>query len=297
MVWSTSRRKSSGRKAAPLSHTFIHSVATSYASPAVPGTLYSNTSTHSIQDSYPSHNSGATSTATSPKPQQTSPCTPPTTTWLASSTRHNFFGDPVELEPVDDFHLLGFNIDLQQRTVTYIQPSQPWKIRDATTAGSQRLALSGLQSRLHTIHKYTFPPSSAEAAAAELVKLYVQKGHNQTACSRFLKRKSADHGDLCVSTPGPRVHHHHHHFHHCFTRRGVQHLWSTARNEATTTDGKGSRTLDPVPADQHTDSNGPPCRCLLVSWFFMLPPPNSPQPYSRLATALRRPSDRSSLQT
>ena len=73
---------------------------------------------------------------------------------------HNFFGDPVELEPVDDFHLLGFNIDLQQRTITYIQPSQPWKIRDATTAGSRRLALSGLQSRLHTnypqIHLSTF---------------------------------------------------------------------------------------------------------------------------------------------
>ena len=32
----------------------------------------------------------------------------------------NFFGDPVELETVDDFHLLGFNIDLPQRTVTYI---------------------------------------------------------------------------------------------------------------------------------------------------------------------------------
>ena len=70
---------------------------------------------------------------------------------------HNFFGDPVELEPVDDFHLLGFNIDLQQRTITYIQPSQPWKIRDATTAESQRLALSGLQSRLHTIQKRTQP--------------------------------------------------------------------------------------------------------------------------------------------
>ena len=89
---------------------------------------------------------------------------------------HNFFGDPVELEPVEDFHLLGFNIDLPQRTITYMQPSQPWKIRDSTTAGSQRLALSGLQSRLHTIRKYTFPPSSADAAAAELVNLYVQKG-------------------------------------------------------------------------------------------------------------------------
>ena len=30
--------------------------------------------------------------------------------------------------------------------------------------------------------------------------------------------------------------------------RGVQHLWHTARNEAIAKGGKGSRTLDPVPA-------------------------------------------------
>ena len=46
---------------------------------------------------------------------------------------------------------------------------------------------------------------------------------------------------VCVSTPVPKGSF----FHKC---RGVQHLWSTARNEAKTTDGKGSRTLDPVPA-------------------------------------------------
>ena len=31
-------------------------------------------------------------------------------------------------------------------------------------------------------------------------------------------------------------------------RRGVQHLWHTARNEAIAKGGKGSRALDPVPA-------------------------------------------------
>ena len=87
MVWSTSKRKFSGRKAAPLSLTSIHSAATSYASPAVLLTSFSNTSTHSIQASFPSRNSGAISTATSPKPQQTSHCTPPTTIWWDSSTR------------------------------------------------------------------------------------------------------------------------------------------------------------------------------------------------------------------
>ena len=56
-----------------------------------------------------------------------------------------------------------------------------------------------MNTRLHTIHKYTFPPSSAEAAAAELVKLYVQKGHNQVACSRFLKKAPIT--AICVCQP------------------------------------------------------------------------------------------------
>ena len=73
---------------------------------------------------------------------------------------HNFFGDPVELETVDDFHLLGFNIDLNQRTISYTQPTQSWEIRDATSAGSKRLTLSGLASRLHTIYTYTYPLST-----------------------------------------------------------------------------------------------------------------------------------------
>ena len=54
---------------------------------------------------------------------------------------------------------------------------------------------------MNTLQHHTFPPSSAEAAATELVKLYVQKGHNPIACSRFLKIKSADYGDLCVCQP------------------------------------------------------------------------------------------------
>ena len=44
-----------------------------------------------------------------------------------------------------------------------------------------------------------FPPSSAEAAAAELVRLYVQKGHNHHACHRFLK--TAPKTATCVCPP------------------------------------------------------------------------------------------------
>ena len=35
---------------------------------------------------------------------------------------------------------------------------------------------------------------------------------------------------------------------HSESSRAAQHLWSTARNQAMITDGKGSRVLDPVPA-------------------------------------------------
>ena len=101
---------------------------------------------------------------------------------------HNFFGDPVELETVEDFHLLGFNIDLSQRTTTCVQPNQSWKIRDPTSAGSQRLALSGLASCLRAIYTYSYPPTTAAAAADELVRLYALKGHNAKDCQRFLRK-------------------------------------------------------------------------------------------------------------
>ena len=67
--------------------------------------------------------------------------------------------------------------------------TQPWKIRDHTSAGSQRLALSGLASRLHAIYTYTFPPHNAAAAAEELIRLYVHKGHDPTARRRFLRKR------------------------------------------------------------------------------------------------------------
>ena len=69
------------------------------------------------------------------------------------------------------------------------------------------MALSGLASRLHAIYTYTFPPQHATAAAEELIRLYVQKGHDSAACRRFLKKvlplsfTCADSGILCASTP------------------------------------------------------------------------------------------------
>ena len=102
----------------------------------------------------------------------------------------DFYGNPVELEPVEDMHLLGFDVDLRQRTITYIPPDASWKIRDYASAGSTRLRLSGLQSRAHLIRKYTFPSSAVERALAQLADLYVQKGHDLRSCRQALERKS-----------------------------------------------------------------------------------------------------------
>ena len=53
-------------------------------------------------------------------------------------------------------------------------------------AGSKRLTLRPcFTTRLTTIYAYTFP---ADAAAEQLVHLYVQKGHAASDCKRFLKR-------------------------------------------------------------------------------------------------------------
>ena len=54
--------------------------------------------------------------------------------------------------------------------------------------------------------------NTAAAAAEELIRLYVQKGHDQTARRRFLRKTAAtvlsstcaDFGYLCVSTPVPK---------------------------------------------------------------------------------------------
>ena len=192
---------------------------------------------------------------------------------------HNFFGDPVELEPVEDFHLLGFNIDLPQRTITYMQPSQPWKIRDSTTAGSQRLALSGLQSRLHTIRKYTFPSSSADAAAAELVNLYVQKGHNYHACHRFLKK--APNAATCVcptldkgsfTTTLSTLH-----------RQGRVALPPYHTQRSCGREWEAGPDQPCVPAELLTTLSNWLC---LIPWFFMLSPPNLLVPSSCAADLL-----------
>ena len=97
----------------------------------------------------------------------------------------DFYGNPVELEPVEDMHLLGFDVDLHQRTIAYMPPDASWKIRDHASAGSTRLRLSGFHSRAHLIRKYTYPSSAVERAIAQIADL--QKGHDLRSCRQALR--------------------------------------------------------------------------------------------------------------
>ena len=99
----------------------------------------------------------------------------------------DLYEHPVEIEPVNDDHLLGFLIDPLHRTVTFQLPSHPWQIRDPQSAGSHRLRLSGLQSRHHTLRKYTFPQQLVPTTAQQLMQLYMTKGHSKEHCAAALR--------------------------------------------------------------------------------------------------------------
>ena len=87
----------------------------------------------------------------------------------------DFYGSPVELELVADNLLLGFYVDVSERTVIYKLPDirQIW---DNVSAGTLRLRLSGLKSRAHLIREYSFPSCQAQSSLHALSRLYVQKG-------------------------------------------------------------------------------------------------------------------------
>ena len=88
----------------------------------------------------------------------------------------DFYGEPVTLEQVGDMHFLGFNVDLAQRTVSYITPESEHKYRSTHSAGSKRMALTGAVSRLHLICRNTFPRKDVIQACQALASKYIQFG-------------------------------------------------------------------------------------------------------------------------
>ena len=100
----------------------------------------------------------------------------------------DFYKDPVTLEEVGDLHFLGFNVDVQARTVTYIVPVQEFKYRLTNSAGSVQMALTGAVSRLHTICRCTWPRAAIPRSCNELAAQYVKLGANKTIMQQCVTR-------------------------------------------------------------------------------------------------------------
>ena len=86
-----------------------------------------------------------------------------------------FYRHPVELEPVADTILLGFEVDPILYQVKYVMPNQDHQFRSMKSAGSLNLTLSGLRSRVSLIKKYSFPQSVVKAQLKELAVVYINK--------------------------------------------------------------------------------------------------------------------------
>ena len=72
----------------------------------------------------------------------------------------NFYEDPVELENVGDQHLVGYDIDIEHRTITPILPTKSWSLRSHSCASTGTVKISGFLSRLHSIVRCTWPKSA-----------------------------------------------------------------------------------------------------------------------------------------
>eukprot|EP00438_Fugacium_kawagutii_P032670 Skav216066 [mRNA] locus=scaffold2261:170570:172063:- [translate_table: standard] len=98
----------------------------------------------------------------------------------------DFYGLPVELEKVTDDSLLGFSVNVEQRSCQYQLPNLR-QIRDLESAGSLRLRMSGLLSRAHLIRQYTYPRSQITPTLHSLAELYIAKGYPTVEVSRSLR--------------------------------------------------------------------------------------------------------------
>ena len=88
----------------------------------------------------------------------------------------NFYKHPVELEPVGDNHFLGFNISIDPPSIQYIQPTENWQFRSLASAGPANVNLSGFESRLHAVFRYTWPRNLVYQSVSLLRQAYFTRG-------------------------------------------------------------------------------------------------------------------------
>jgi hypothetical protein len=100
----------------------------------------------------------------------------------------NFYKDPVTLEPEEGNKFLGFTINHNKHTCTYIVPEHDWQYRSSSSAGSTASILSGMASRLHIIKRGTYPQLPVPPEAITLINKYKDQGFTTKVLVRITKK-------------------------------------------------------------------------------------------------------------
>ena len=116
----------------------------------------------------------------------------------------DFYRPPVCLEVVGDETLLGFDVHLNTCTIEYKVPSSDSQYRSTRSAGSQRLILSGLASRLHIICRCAYPRSKVYEGIKALMLQYKSRGFQPRLLNVIIGRTAKKFG-LLAKLPELRI--------------------------------------------------------------------------------------------
>jgi hypothetical protein len=97
-----------------------------------------------------------------------------------------FYVSPVELESCGNNILLGYSIHKDK--VLYEVPTNSFCYRSARSAGSKKIVLSGLQARLHLLHRGTFPKKHCPALVSQILGMYQLQGFHMSLLQRIADR-------------------------------------------------------------------------------------------------------------
>ena len=100
----------------------------------------------------------------------------------------NFYQHPVELETVPDNHFLGFEISIAPPSIVYIVPREDWQFRSLSSAGQLKVTLSGFESRVHSIFRYTWPKSLIHESILALRQAYLSRGFKKVDTDIIIKK-------------------------------------------------------------------------------------------------------------
>ena len=107
-----------------------------------------------------------------------------------------FYRPPVCLEVVGGNTLLGFEVNLERCTISYKVPTCDSQFRSTKSAGTHRLILSGLSSRLHIICKCAYPRSEVYKGIKALIDQYRSRGFNPKLLNTIISRTAKKFGLL-----------------------------------------------------------------------------------------------------